>query len=140
MSTYTEASPEAGMHFYRNFQNKGNIVMLNLLKFKTTADYTNFEALKPATPISGKEAYLLYLNCMKPKFKTLGSHMLYLGSCQNFLIGPEWEQWDAILMVEHESLKTFTTLSKSKTYLNYVGHRFAALEDSRLLPSSEVKV
>jgi len=56
---------------------------------------------------------------------------------KNFLIGPEHEAWDAILLVEHESVEKFIAFSQNKDYLKNAGHRTAALEDSRLLPITE---
>jgi len=41
--------------FSRNIQ--GEVVMLNLLRFREVADYSEHPALKPADPISGREAF-----------------------------------------------------------------------------------
>ncbi len=46
MRKYMEASPEAGKEFYQHFHNKGKVVMLNLLKFRATADYTNLGGIE----------------------------------------------------------------------------------------------
>jgi len=57
MDKYIHATPESGKEFYLNFLQKGKVVMLNLLKFKSKADYTGFENLKPDKEISGEDAY-----------------------------------------------------------------------------------
>ena len=47
MEKYIDATENSGKEFYMNFIGKGKIIMLNLLKFKAKADYTDFESLKP---------------------------------------------------------------------------------------------
>ena len=61
MDKYINTTENAGKEFYLNFIQKGKIVMLNLLKFKQKADYTDFESLKPKEDISGEEAYKIYI-------------------------------------------------------------------------------
>ena len=134
---YIDASPEAGKAFYQNFHDKGKVVMLNLLKFRAIADYSDFEELNPSQEISGEEAYQLYLDSTLPEFEKAGSRIIYYGKSKSFLIGPGTEKWDVVLLVEHESVLKFMEFAKNEDYLKFAGHRTAALEDSRLLPSSE---
>lgn len=67
-----------------------------------------------------------------------GSRILFYGASRAFLIGPEEEQWDRVLLVEHTSVVDFIAFSQTKEYLNGVGYRTAALEDARLLPISAI--
>ncbi len=134
MDKYLEHSQEQGIKFYQNFHNKGKIIMLNMLKFKDKADYTGFDAIKPNRDISGKEAYKLYMDGVSSDLDMLGSKVIFYGSSKHFLIGPEHEIWDAILLVEHVSLEKFMEFAQNEAYLKNLGHRTAALEDSRLLP------
>jgi hypothetical protein len=62
---------------------------------------------------------------------------MYYGKSKNFLIGPDTEKWDAVQLVEHESVLKFMEFAQNEDYLKNAGHRTAALDDSRLLPSSE---
>ena len=137
MKNYLEASPESGKDFYLKFHQKGKIVMLNLLKYRATADYSNLGHLKPKTEITGKEAYQLYMKLTQPELHKAGSKILFFGDSGHFLIGPDQESWDAVLLVEHESAERFIAFSQSEVYLKTAGHRTAALEDSRLLPIHE---
>lgn len=137
MSKHIDATQESGKRFFQEFHDKGKIVMLNLLKFRETADYTNQEKIKPAKEISGEEAYQLYMDCTLPELEKAGSRVIYYGKSHSFLIGPEAETWDAVLLVEHQSAAKFLEFARNAEYLANVGHRTAALEDSRLLPSSE---
>lgn len=139
MDNYLNASEESGKEFYRNFHDKGRIVLLNLLKFRKIADYTSHRNIKPAVEITGEEAYRLYLESTIPELEKAGSRMLYYGKSGSFLIGPQHPKWDAILLVEHASVTKFMEFSQYKGYLKNAGHRTAALEDSRLLPSIEIK-
>lgn len=138
MDTYIEATFEAGKKFYLDFNQKGKIVMLNLLKFNNIANYKNLDTIKPNKDISGSEAYALYMDHTLPLLKKAGSRILFHGSSSHFLIGPEHEKWDAILLVEHESVTKFMEFAKDKVYLKNIGHRTAALKDSRLLPISQL--
>lgn len=62
MEKYIEASSEAGKKFYQNFHDKGRIVMLNLLRFKSVADYSQSASLNPEKEILGEEAYQFYMD------------------------------------------------------------------------------
>ena len=111
--------------------------MLNMLRFRSVADYSRSEALDPGKAISGREAYKIYMAATAPILEKMGGQVLYFGSSQQFLIGPEDEQWDAVLLVRYPSAETFIAFSQNEVYLKTAGHRFAALEDSRLLPTAQ---
>ncbi|WP_299675242.1 DUF1330 domain-containing protein [uncultured Tenacibaculum sp.] len=134
MRRYVEVTQESGKEFFKNYQSKGRIVMLNLLKFKDVADYTDLETIKPDKEISGKEAYELYMTHTLPCIKKYGSEVLFKGNSGDFVIGPTEENWDYVLLVAHESVETFMKFAQDKEYLKTAGHRKAALLDSRLLP------
>ncbi|MEL7119985.1 MAG: DUF1330 domain-containing protein [Bacteroidota bacterium] len=134
MKKYINASPEAGKIFYQNFHQNGKIVMLNLLKFKIKADYSDLPHIKPEKELSGAEAYQIYMDLTMPFLDEAGSKLLFTGSSKHFLIGPQEENWDAVLLVEHESVQKFMSFAQNEDYLAIAGHRTAALEDSRLLP------
>lgn len=133
-SNYIVPTQEGGKEFFINFQDKGKVVMLNLLRFKETADYTGLEDIKPDKTISGREAYNLYMKLAGPLIEKVGSKVLFFGECGSFLIGPENEKWDRMLLVEHRSAADFIAFARNEEYLKHAGHRKAALEDSRLLP------
>ena len=138
MSKYIDATPDAGKEFYHQFHDKGKVVMLNLLKFRAKADYTHLDHLRPEEEISGEEAYERYMECTQPELQKAGGKVVYFGRSNSFLIGPESEKWDAVLLVEHASVAKFMQFAQNEDYLKTAGHRAAALEDSRLLPSSQV--
>lgn len=140
MKNYIEADFEAGKRFYQQFHDKGKIVMLNMLRFKEKADYSSLESLQPEQEITGKEAYKLYMAATLPYLEAAGSKVLFYGSGSHFLIGPDAEKWDAVLLVEHQSVAKFMEFAQNKDYLATAGHRTAALDDSRLLPMIETGI
>jgi uncharacterized protein (DUF1330 family) len=136
MPTYLEPTQEAGRAFFS--QNlAGSVVMLNLLRYREVADYSASPELAPASPISGEAAYRLYMEHTKPHLERSGGRVLFFGRGGGFLVGPESERWDAALLVHQESAASFLAFASNPAYLAGIGHRTAALEDSRLLPLRE---
>ena len=115
----------------------GKLVMLNLLRFRTVADYSTVPELAPDEPISGEAAYRLYMSHTMPHLENSGGRLLFYGRGGPFLIGPNDERWDAAMLVEQSSTAAFLAFASNAEYLAGIGHRTAALEDSRLLPLEE---
>ncbi|MGA7839163.1 MAG: hypothetical protein WB996_14420 [Ignavibacteriaceae bacterium] len=134
--SYLEPTREAGAELFSRKIN-GEVVMLNLLRFKDIADYSATPELSPETPISGKDAFQKYIEHTLPFLKESGGELLFYGDGGKFLIGPQNEKWDFVMLVRQKSLKDFMAFSSNKEYLAGLGHRAAALEDSRLLPIVE---
>ncbi len=134
--SYLDATQEAGKQFFLSHP-EGPVVMLNLLRFREVADYTDVIELKPLRDISGREAYSLYMEATLPYLAEAGSEVLFYGKSSHFLIGPTDEQWDAALLVKHLSAEQFISFAQNEGYLATLGHRTAALADSRLLPIVE---
>ena len=114
--------------------------MLNLLRFRETADYSATPVLNPAKPISGREAYDIYVRLTLPFLKESGGDILFLGKGGHFLIGPENEYWDAIMLIRQHSVNSFLAFEQNEDYMKIIGHRTAALVDSRLLPVEEINL
>ncbi len=130
---YLDPTHEAGRAFFlRGIE--GEVVMLNLLRFRNIADYSASPALAPATPISGAAAYERYIAHTMPYLRKSGGELLFLGEGGRFLIGPQDEQWDQVMLVRQSSVRSFMDFAADQGYLAGLGHRTAALEDSRLLP------
>lgn len=133
---YLMPTQEAGRKFVTR-QIQGNIVMLNLLRFRETADYSASPELMPTEPISGKQAYQLYIEHTLPFLTNSGGEILFMGEGGDFLIGPTNERWDAILLIKQNSVNSFIAFESNTEYMKGIGHRTAALADSRLLPIIE---
>jgi hypothetical protein len=134
--TYLEPTQEAGREFFTRGI-AGSVVMLNLLRFRVTADYSATPHLAPLVPITGEEAYRLYVEHTLPYLKRSGGKLLFFGRGGKFLIGPSDERWDAAMLVQQSSAAAFLAFASDQGYMSGIGHRIAALEDSRLLPLVE---
>lgn len=112
------------------------VVMLNLLRFRDVADYSNRPDLAPAEPISGAAAYRRYSAAAQAALEGIGGTLELFRPCGPTFIGPEGEQWDAMLTVRYPSPAAFRAMVNDSTYLEAAAHRTAALADSRLIPTS----
>jgi hypothetical protein len=112
----------------------GSVVMLNLLRYREVADYSGAPELAPIAPISGEAAYQRYMDHTLPYLHESGGELLFFGKGGPFLIGPPDEHWDAAMLVRQASVEAFMAFAAHGPYLAGLGHRVAALEDSRLLP------
>jgi hypothetical protein len=135
---FLDATQESGAAlFSRNIS--GEVVMLNLLRFHDIADYAADPELAPSEPISGREAYQKYIDLTLPFLKESGGDITLLGTGGKYFIGPQDEQWDLVMLVRQASLSDFMAFASNQEYLAGIGHRTAAVTDSRLLPLVEHK-
>ena len=132
-TAYLQPTQEAGQAFFSR-RIAGDLVMLNLLKFRQTADYSASPELAPREPVSGAEAFERYIAHTLPHLAASGGQLLFLGEGGGFLIGPPDERWDMAMLVQQSSAEAFLAFASNPAYLDGLGHRTAALEDSRLLP------
>ena len=138
MTAYLEPTQAAGRALFgRGIA--GEVVMLNLLRFRDIADYSASPELAPDAPISGAEAYDRYIAHTLPHLKKSGGDVVFLGEGGPWLIGPEAERWDRVMLVRQQSLASFMAFARDEAYLAGLGHRTAALADSRLLPLVEMR-
>lgn len=134
--TYLEPTQESGRAlFMRGIV--GSVVMLNLIRLREVADYSAFPDLAPTTAISGAEAFDRYIEHTLPYLKESGGELLLLARGGTFFIGPQDERWDVAMIVRQSSVESFVGFASHPAYLAGLGHRGAAIEDSRLLPLEE---
>lgn len=134
---YINPTADAGRDFVmRAMANNitGPIVMLNLLRFRATADYSATPQLASATPISGRAAFQRYIDHTLPFLHATGAAVMFFGKGGPWLIGPAGEHWDFAMLIKQTSVQSFIAFASHDGYLAGLGHRTAALEDSRLLP------
>lgn len=118
----------------------GPVTMLNLLRFRELADYSDYPQLAPAVAISGRAAFELYIDHTIPFLRETGGDLVYLGSGGDYLIGPVEEGWDMAMLVRQRSVEDFLAFASHEAYLAGIGHRTAALSDSRILPLVDEKI
>jgi hypothetical protein len=136
---YLEATQDAGRAFVQRGI-EGPVVMLNLLRFRKVADYSANPELAPAARVSGADAYDRYIAHTLPYLKASGGELLFFGAGGPFLIGPDGEYWDRAMLVRQSSVQSFLAFAANAAYLSGLGHRTAALEDSRLLPLAGLEI
>ena len=130
---YLEVTQEAGAAFFKR-PIQGSVLMLNLLRFRQIADYSAHPELTPAAPISGREAYQKYIDHTLPFLKASNGDIMLLGDGGKYLIGPQDEHWDVVMIIRQNSMQDFLAFASNSEYGEGLAHRTAALEDSRLLP------
>ncbi len=134
---HLEPTQQSGMRFIQRGIDSP-VFMLNLLRFRATADYTDHPDLAPTTPISGAEAFDRYVEHTLPFLRESGGDVVFLGAGGSFLIGPDNERWDLAMLIRQSSVASFLGFATHDAYRAGLGHRTAAIEDSRLLPLIEL--
>jgi uncharacterized protein (DUF1330 family) len=130
---HLEPTPESGRRFFGSAI-QGEVIMLNLLRFREWADYSMHPELAPPTRISGATAFERYIHHAQPFLHATGGQLLMLGKASHFLIGPFDERWDLVMLVKQKNKEALLSMASDKEFMAGIGHRTAALEDSRLLP------
>jgi len=105
----------------------GEVVMLNMLKFKAVADYSLSPELAPESEITGAQAFQKYIEHTLPFLHESGGELVFMGEGGSFLIGPLAEIWDMVLLVRQKSVQSFVEFASHEAYLKVLGHRTAAL-------------
>jgi hypothetical protein len=131
--SYLEVSQSAGRDFMMRGIT-GPVVMLNLMRFHEIADYSASPQLAPEAAISGHDAFMRYYDHTLPFLQASGGEVLLLADGGPWLIGPPAERWDMAMLVRQASVEAFIAWNSDAAYLAGIGHRTAALADSRLLP------
>ncbi|MBK8196894.1 MAG: DUF1330 domain-containing protein [Acidobacteria bacterium] len=124
---------EAGRRFVMSGRG-GPILMLNLIRLRTVADYSADPHLAPPAPISGRQAYDLYVAHTLPFLEASGGGLDLIADGGDWLVGPVDERWDIAMLVRQKDMETFLAFEQNAAYLAGIGHRTAAAEDTRLLP------
>ena len=136
-STYIDPTEAAGAALFRRGIT-GELIMLNLLRLRDVADYSSYPDLAPDEPRTGREAYQIYIELTLPLLHETGGELMLLGDGGPWFIGPEQERWDVAMLVRQNSLQDFFAFAQHPEYQRILGHRTAALEDSRLLPLTDL--
>ena len=113
---------------FRSMDRDGPIHMLNLVRLREKAAYPD------GREATGAEAYEAYGRESGPVFRSLGGRIVWSGSFELMLIGPQQgETWDICFVAEYPSVQAFVSMIKNPDYQKAVVHRQAAVADSRLI-------
>ena len=138
----TEMTPEAVACAAENFPADTPMFMLNLLRYRERADYGG-RAEMPSC--SGREAYydhyLAAFNQVAASEQIEGIEVFYLGAVAARLVAPADELGDDIVIVKYADFAAFRRVVQSPIYAEQADpHRRAALEDWRLIATTQVKL
>ena len=110
------------------------VMMLNLVKYRAKAQYED------GREVTGAEAYAAYGRESAPVFERVGGEIIWRGKPEVMLIGPFEKQWDEIFVARYPTAGAFLEMVTDPVYREAVKHRQAAVEDSRLIRTSEVQL
>ena len=119
---------------FRDVGRDGPIHMLNLVRFRDRAQY---EDGRSAT---GAEAYAAYGRESAGVLERVGGRIVWRGTPEYMLIGPNDEAWDIAFIAEYPSVDAFVAMIKDPDYRRAMEHRQAGVADSRLLRTGPVPV
>ena len=133
---YLEPTQEAGAALFSR-EIPGEVLMLNMLRLREVADYSSNPELAENQSITGREALQKYIDHTLPFLEATGGDMLLLGQGGHYFIGPQYECWDVVMLIKQNSLPDFLSFATNPECMVGLGHRTAAIRDSRLLPLVE---
>jgi uncharacterized protein (DUF1330 family) len=116
------------------------LTMLNLLRFRDTAQYDSDSQADDTSPCSGRDAYARYAEVAMRKVIEVGGHPIYVGRVASQIIAPTDEIWHEIFLIRYPSLAAFTRMLAMPDYHAATRHRTAALDDTRLIVTVERKL
>ena len=101
----------------------GPFVMVNLLRFKPTAEYADGSN----AGMSGREAYAIYGEAVSKLVEGLGGRIHYSGNVTGLMIGEVEDLWDMVALAEYPSLAAFQKMAMSPEMRAIEHHRSAGL-------------
>ena len=104
--------------------NIGPISMVNLLKYKDRADYTDGRDVN----LSGKEAYMLYATEVINLITKYGGEFIFAGKVNRLMLGEVDEMWDEIAIAKYPSRKAMFEMTMDPEYQKIHIHRDAGLK------------
>jgi uncharacterized protein (DUF1330 family) len=114
---------------YAESDNDGEVVMLNLLKFKSRADSDSTDA-----GTSGADAYGRYADEVIKMVEARGGRLLWLGRADHVFIGDvDANDWDSVALVSYPNRQAFLDMISTPDYRDAHEHRSAGLADTVLI-------
>ena len=108
------------------------IEMLNLVRFRDRAEYPADHPLA-GEGLTGADAYANYGRESAPVLERVGGSILWRGTFQATLMGPEDEVWDACFIARYPAAHAFLAMISDPDYQKAVVHRTAGVLTSRLI-------
>jgi len=102
---------------------EGPIAMVNLLKFKEKAEYSD----ERETYLSGVEAYGIYARGVAKTLAMVGGKMLFFGNVSRLMLGEVEELWDQVAIAQYPSRAAMLEMMQLPEYQAIHIHRDAGL-------------
>lgn len=112
----------------------GPFVMVNLLKFKETAEYADGSD----AALSGAKAYARYGKAIQACLAAVDGKQIYAGPVTGLMIGEVEELWDMVALVEYPSLAAMQKMMSSPEYRAIEVHRKAGLAGQLNIRTSQI--
>jgi uncharacterized protein (DUF1330 family) len=128
---YIDPSP-ANFQAFKDLPRDEPIHMLNLLEYREQADYPQGHE-HAGKGWSGRRAYEEYGKTSGPIFRRVGGTMVWRGSFQTMVTGPDGKRWHDGFVAQYPTSGAFFAMIKDPDYQQAVVNRTAALVDSRLM-------
>ena len=100
------------------------IFMINLLKFKEKASYSD----KRETNLTGAEAYAIYGREVVEHLQKVGGKGIYGGRVTRLMLGEVEDLWDSVAIAMYPSRKAMLEMISNPDYIKSAQHRIAGLE------------
>jgi len=138
-----DPTPEQIKAFLAHEKSGEPVYMLNLLKFKARASYSD-SATNPENDVTGEVAYGRYAQAFGELMREAdaGFETRFAGCLNAMLIGQKAEanDWDKIAIARYRDAKTMFECVSSEAYRKIHYHRKAGLEGQLLISCSAEKV
>ncbi|MDR6267446.1 DUF1330 domain-containing protein [Roseobacter sp. N2S] len=134
MTAHSNIDPtRAQFDAFKSLPRDQPVNMLNLVKLKDAASYADGRSA------TGAEAYQSYSAESGPIFARVGGEIIWRGSPQAMVIGPENEDWHIAFIARYPTLNAFLEMVTDPAYQAIVFHRQAAVADSRLIAHHDLE-
>ena len=114
---------EAQMAGFADGAGDGPIYMLNLLKYRERAEYSDGRD----TDLSGREAYALYTQGVSELLKEFGGSLTFKAPVERLTIGEVEDLWDDVAIAMYPSRKAMLLMMQSDRMQEIGQHRAAGL-------------
>ena len=131
MTTFIDPSRE-NFEAFKALPRDRPIHMLNLLLYRDEATYPEGHE-HAGKGWSGRRAYEEYGKTSGPIFRRVGGTMVWRGSFQTMVTGPDAKRWHEGFVAQYPNAGAFFEMIKAPEYQQAVVNRTAALLDSRLM-------
>lgn len=122
----------AAWDLFKSLPRDQPIHMLNLIRLKPLAEYPA-DHPDHGKGKTGREAYAAYGRTTATIIKRLNSRIVWSGRPDVVVTGPSDERWDLAFIAEYPNADAFIEMVRDPDYREFVKHRTAAVEDSRLI-------